>query len=283
MQLDTRQSSKQRSSTASLSSRHWENLSKLKPDGTLKHRIIQDLRRGGANLLAAMFERIVLPRPSDHGWDLYSLWKKLAKGELPRDSSIWSLIVDFEGAFMSTGTCPGEQRFTAAKVQDASAPTGSYVCVWRTLGFGGKTFPFVYARPAFFAARTAQALMDPERAKLQLYVDDLALALVGSRECAFVEGSIPILCWLVLGLGHSWLKGSLTEAKQTGHDWIGVRYALGPDGPTMELPHAYLADTLHLLTPLCATRGTIAESSGCSHHWAKPPGSVMSPRMRLRT
>ena len=48
------------------------NLSKPKPDGSLKHRIIQDLRRGGANLLAAMFERIVLPRPTDHGWDLYS-------------------------------------------------------------------------------------------------------------------------------------------------------------------------------------------------------------------
>ena len=39
------------------------NLSKSKPDGSLKHRIIQDLRRGGANLLASMFERIVLPRP----------------------------------------------------------------------------------------------------------------------------------------------------------------------------------------------------------------------------
>ena len=60
------------------------NLSKSKPDGSLKHRIIQDLRRGGANLLAAMFEHIVLPRPTDHGWDLYSFWKKLAKGEVPR-------------------------------------------------------------------------------------------------------------------------------------------------------------------------------------------------------
>ena len=85
----------------------------------MKHRIIQDLRRGGANLLAAMFGRIVLPRPTDHGWDLYSLWKKLAKGELPQDSSIWSLIVDFEDAFMSTGTRPDERRFTAAEVLDA--------------------------------------------------------------------------------------------------------------------------------------------------------------------
>ena len=74
------------------------NLSKSKPDGSLKHRGIQDLRRGAANLLAAMFERIVLPRPTDHGWDLYSLWIRLAKDDVPPDSSVWSLI-GFRGCF----------------------------------------------------------------------------------------------------------------------------------------------------------------------------------------
>ena len=83
----------------------------------------------GANLLAAMFERLVLPRPTDHGWDLYGLWKRLANGEVPHDSSVWSLIVDFEDAFMSTGTRPDEQRFTAAAVDDETSPTVSYVCV----------------------------------------------------------------------------------------------------------------------------------------------------------
>ena len=103
--------------------------SKTKPDGTRNHRIIQDLRRGGANLLASMFERVVLPRSTDHGWDLYSLWEKLANGEAPHGSSVWSLIVDFEDAFMSTGTRPDEQRFTASEVDDETSPTGSYVYV----------------------------------------------------------------------------------------------------------------------------------------------------------
>ena len=110
-------------------------LSKFKPDGSLKHRIIQDLRRGGANLLASMFERIVLPRPTDHGWNLYDLWLKLTKGQLPPDSKIWSLIVDFEDAFMSTGTQSEEQRFTAAEVEDSNSTTGTFVYVWKTLGF----------------------------------------------------------------------------------------------------------------------------------------------------
>ena len=121
----------------------------------MKHRIIQDLLRVGANLLAELFERMVLPRPNDHAWDLYNLWKDLVKIECGEGAHVWSLIVDFEDAFMSTGTLPSEQRFTAAEVVGPDSPTGVFVYVWHTLGFGGKTFPLVYARPASFAAHSA--------------------------------------------------------------------------------------------------------------------------------
>ena len=56
--------------------------------------------------------------------------------------------MDFEDAFMSIGTREDEQRFTAAEVTDSKSSTGSYVYIWKPLGFGGKTFPLVYARPA---------------------------------------------------------------------------------------------------------------------------------------
>ena len=230
------------------------NLTKEKDDGSLKHRIIQDLRRGGANLLAELFERVVLPRPNDHGWDMYNLWKAIASKQLGPEASVWSLIVDFEDAFMSTGTLPEEQRFTAAQVDDPSSDTGSFVYVWHTLGFGGKTFPLVYARPASFASRSAQALLDCERALLQLYVDDPALALVGTKQWALEEASLPILWWLVLGLKLSWKKGSFGCGD---HVWIGVLFGIGPSGPTMELPPIYLEQTLTLLKPLCIGSGTL--------------------------
>ena len=229
-------------------------LSKPKPDGTIKDRIIQDLRRGGANLLAELFERIVLPRPGDHGWDLYDLWVQLAGQTIPKEASVWSLIVDFKDAFMSTGTLEEEQRFTAAQVDDDESPTGTYVYIWRTLGFGGKTFPLVYARPASFAARTAQALTHKSRCRLQLYVDDPALTLVGTRKWALLEGSLPILWWLVLGLDLSWRKGYFGNG---AHVWIGVNYDIGLKGPTMQLPREYLVDTVNLLTPLTKPTGTI--------------------------
>ena len=45
--------------------------------------------------------------------------------------------MDFEVASMSAGTRQDEQRFTAAEVYDDSSATGSYVYVWKMVGFGG--------------------------------------------------------------------------------------------------------------------------------------------------
>ena len=96
--------------------------------------------------------------------------------------------------------------------------------------------------------------MDPIRARLQLYVDDPALSLVGTRAWGLTEASVPLLWWLVLGLSLAWKKGYFGNGS---HPWIGVQYAIGPSGPTMELPAEYLRETLEVLKPLCATYGTI--------------------------
>ena len=86
-----------------------------------------------------------------------------------------------------------------AIVSDPSSPSGTYVYLWRTLGFGGKTFPNVYSRVASFAARTAAALMDQSICRSQLYVDDPAISVIGPLAVAERELSIPLMWWLVLG------------------------------------------------------------------------------------
>ena len=92
---------------------------------------------------------------------------------------------------------------------------------------------------------------------MQLYVDDPALAMAGTKQWALAGGSIPILWWLVLGLNLAWKKRSFTDSGTSGHDWIGVHCGFGIDGPTMELPTKYWEETLELLKPLCATHGCI--------------------------
>ena len=67
--------------------------------------------------------------------------------------------------------------------------------------------------------------MDPQRARLQLYVDDPAVSLAGTHGWALTEASLPILWWLVLGLSLSWKKRYFGKG---AHPWIGVLYAIGP-------------------------------------------------------
>ena len=108
----------------------------------------------------------------------------------------------------STRSCPyllhaDEQRFNCAEVPGYFQDGQAAFVIWNVLGFGGKANPLVYARIASMAARAGQALLDVERARLQLYVDDPAVVVVGDEQVCRKELSF----WLLLGLRLSWQKG----------------------------------------------------------------------------
>ena len=82
------------------------NASKQKPDGTTKHRLIQDLKWNKVNRASKVPERGVLPRPLDHAADM----AKVSAGVMEGDS-VSILILDFEYAFMTMPLMIGEQAF----------------------------------------------------------------------------------------------------------------------------------------------------------------------------
>merc|ERR1712085_77085 len=250
------------------------NVSKLKEDGSFKHRLIQDLKANGVNGAVALPERQVLPRGIDHGVDLATLGHDLAEGE-----GVFTLVLDFKDAFMSIPLHDDERRFNCANtgfelsrsrssIYDGELVLGSFV-VWRTLGFGGRPNPLVFSRVASFACRTAQALLGspsdtgvsleaglaPGRA--QLYVDDPIVSVRSTEVDAKYTLDLVILWWLVLGIPLSWKKGFLTSGA-TPHRWIGIDYTLTAEGAVMRLPPAYVAELLARLLPLCSTKGVIA-------------------------
>ena len=51
-------------------------ITKVKPDGSLKHRLIWDMRRSGVNGLIQQAERIVLPRSYDFVEDILALGRE---------------------------------------------------------------------------------------------------------------------------------------------------------------------------------------------------------------
>ena len=117
------------------------NVVKAKPDGTLKHRLIQDLRANLVNAAVRLPERQVLPRGLDHGRDLAVLKEGLAGGEV-----LLTLVLDFQDAFMSVPLHPSERRFVCADADfkltrsrpplRPEEPASGRFLVWRVLGFG---------------------------------------------------------------------------------------------------------------------------------------------------
>jgi hypothetical protein len=193
------------------------NIAKLKPDGTWKHRLIQDLRRNAVNSAVTLTERQVLPRPVDHARDLGLLSEDLRRGE-----SMSVFILDFADAFMSIPLHAEERCYNCASVDNTlsrgraalfkgEVPTGKFM-VWRVLGFGGKPNPLVFSRAASFAMRTAQALVGVPNRRLQcpllarsrgqLCVDDPIWGLAGTQTV-----DIILMYWLAIGIPLSWKKG----------------------------------------------------------------------------
>jgi len=246
------------------------NITKTRQDGSLKHRVIQDLRANSVNRVVRLPERQVLPRPIDHGRDLADL------AALGRTST---LVMDFEDAFMGVPIRAEEQRFCCATVPQgirrSRAPIsndepreGTFV-VWRVLGFGGRSFPVVFSRPASFAARTAQALFwsptdqawrpREASARLQMYVDDPIITLASHRRSRRTRAAdIILMWWLVLGVALSWAKGRWAD-EDSDHEWIGVTFSLSDGTAVMSLPPQFVAELKALLAPLAAGSGHIRQ------------------------
>ena len=110
----------------------------------------------------------------------------------------------------------------------------------------------MYARVASFACRSGQALLfeQPEKsdvahARIQLYVDDPAVTLLGTASQQQEAIDILVLWWLVLGIPLSWKKGSFTPASQK-HTWIGVDFIVRESHAVLSLPEEFLVNLLAL-------------------------------------
>ena len=243
---------------------------KIKPDGSVKHRLIQDLKASAVNSASVVPERQVLPRFQDHARDL-AMTSLQGKG-------VGVFVIDFQNAFMTLPLHPSEQPFNCSvaphlvhRRRDRLHPTepdvGSFL-VWRVLGFGGHSNPLTYSRVACFAARSGQALLTalPEhggiaRGRLQLYVDDPVLTLEGSPDEQHAAIDVLCLWWLILGIPLSWEKGSFSPGCDP-HEWIGVRFwSERPGSATMSIPSAFSASLLEVASEFVTPRPRTAPLS----------------------
>lgn len=195
-------------------------ISKQRPDGSLKHRLVWDLRRSGVNSVVAQGERVVLPRVLDVARDA----QRLARDPVP-GQRLWLFGTDISDAFHQVPLHPVERRYTAAEFQ------GQFY-IFKVLVFGSASAPTVWGRFAALAGRSLAALFGPLGLRVQVYVDDPAFVVAGEMAHAARVLSAA-LCWLLtLGLPVAWPKCDGGKSIK----WIGAQFCISGRELTISLP-----------------------------------------------
>ena len=186
---------------------------KTREDGSIKARLVLDLRRSKYNSFVSCKERVVLPRLSDLVDDATDLLSRVdgAKGEV-----VMELVADFVDAFHTLGVHEDEFPYLFAK-----HPTGGYVGYCTTL-CGGAACPLVWGRVGAFLGRTGQALFTADEARVQVFVDDPCTLFRGTPEVCTRRSAVLLWWWCALGLQMSWKKASLGRVVK----WIGAEIDL---------------------------------------------------------
>lgn len=182
-------------------------VTKVTPAGKKKSRIIWDLKESRANSICHQKERILLPRLLDLAQ--HALWT-YRQGE---DEEVWLAAVDIKDAFMNIPAGSDKYATVAAVENDE----GKYdIIVFDTLVFGSRSSPTLWGRYAAWLGRSSSAISPTTG--LQIYVDDPAMVLTGSKEAATRELTNLLLWFGITGFP---VKLDRAEGGKFIH-WVGA-------------------------------------------------------------
>jgi hypothetical protein len=244
--------------------------------GRTKKRIILDTKESGVGKTSRKSYRVILPRNLDFVNDSLDLLSACAPEEpdelleedppTPASSSSSSgleedvewMILDFIDAFWLIPLALLERRYFVAKL-------GKIFYVFRRTPQGSRNGPFSWAVTAAHAARLAQSLfLDPTppqtilhrrrstpftqqlarmRLRLNVYVDDPAVAVRGTKRQRDRSLVMLALCWLVLGFPLAMPK--VQRGKQV--EWIGSEFKLTREQVQAIIPQEKCDEILEII------------------------------------
>ena len=205
-------------------------LLKQKEDGTVKRRVIMDLRRSGGNRRCAVDERIVLPRGQDAldgirflRTQLHRLGDTLAslrwKPEEDEDPESWQemelFTADLSDAYCHLAIHPDE----APNCLSPGLRDGELILFAAVL-FGYKGAPLLMGRLSSAMARLWQAIVPAHLMQLQVYMDDPLMAMQGPLGVRNKHLALLLYTSAVMGINIAYHKGSRGKLAT----WIGIKF-----------------------------------------------------------
>ena len=134
-------------------------ITKQRADGSLKHRLIWDLRRSQVNEELHQGQRILLPRFRDMVGDVLEI------AQYNSGQQILFTVADFSDAFHLIPVNEQEIKYQTVIF-------GNKLYAFKVLVFGSAVAPTLWGRLAALLARSAQALVPAQTTRIELYVDD---------------------------------------------------------------------------------------------------------------
>jgi len=196
---------------------------KEKIDGTVKRRIIMDSRRSSVTEASRKSYRAVLPRATDLISDMLSM---IAAAQSPDDVEVF--ICDAKDAFWQLPLHQQERRFYCAVLRRPSGRV-TYLAYARTPQ-GSRGAPLSWTiifglicRCALSVLRTSE---DPDTQRMQVYVDDPALVVRGSKAFRRAQVTLMVLVWRILGIRLAIDKGQCCSLV----NWIGTTLSIHNGG-----------------------------------------------------
>ena len=192
------------------------------------------------------------------------------------DWGVELLVVDFSDAFLSLLVNEKERGYTM--VTDGQGTWFTY----RGFPFGLVSGPLVWGRVVAYFTRLAQAVYhSAQEARVQTYVDDPLISLVGTRKQRDWAAAVTCLVWVMVGSDHAWKKARFGNRVS----WIGAEFAVQNNGVIVSMSddrdkiRARLEEVLRvkgMVAGLEKLAGELSWVAGliprirpfCSHLWA---------------
>jgi hypothetical protein len=215
-------------------------VSKTKPDGTVKRRLVWDYLRSGTNWHIVLAERLVLPRIEDA-----VRGARRIHGPRAQTERLEWLVLDFSDAFHHIRLRQDYWRVNVCKV-------GRKWVVYTSLSFGGKSFPNLWGRTAAFIGRLVGSALQGQAADLQIFVDDPLVAASGTEGERDRVFSTVFVLFAVLNFKVAWQKAALDESVV----WIGAQFSYTAEDIRVAIPEDKRAKFVELTSALLEAKAT---------------------------
>jgi hypothetical protein len=208
------------------------------------------------NASSTQSERIILPRVIDLVNDILDLLQDASD-----DEEVWVLVIDIQNAFHLLPLMDSEKRFFCTEVD------GQFQ-LYHAMLFGPKAAPSAWGRFGALLSRLTQTIVGSANARAQLYVDDPAIAVMGTVAHRSKTVYTILLWWSVLNIPLAWSKAQYSQSTT----WIGAKLSIGKAEVVTTIMEQKLVkaaiQTRKIMSSQTASKKDLASYAGVLTHFA---------------